>query len=164
MRKISITEQMNHISNMLINTYKLLNTLPDLIPRNFKLMCTCKHTHTQSGGSPGVHFTPAAPCSPLIPPQVGVHHCGGAPLPPACSPDCSPACSPWRASSAVPVRGQGAAAGYLCNGHIRFWLLVFLHHDLHILYKLRYFFYISFQAYSFVSKVNVIPSLLFTLA
>lgn len=35
----------------------------------------------------------------------------------------------WRAASAVPVRGQGAA-GCLCRGNIRFWLLLFSHHDL----------------------------------
>lgn len=49
---------MNHISNMLINTYKPLNTLPDLIPRNFKLMCTCKHTHTLSRGDLQVSTLP----------------------------------------------------------------------------------------------------------
>lgn len=151
---------MNHISNTLINTYKPLNTLPGLIPRNFKLTCTCKHAHTQSWGISSCPLTPAAPCSPLVPPQVGAPHWGGLPC---LLPVLQVLTAPWGAGSAVPARGQGAA-GCLCRGHIRFWLLLFPNHHLHPHYKLRSFFHISFQAHSFfASKVSVIPLLLFTL-
>lgn len=70
---------MNHISNMLINTYKPLNTLPGLILRNFKPTCTCKHAHTHSWGISSCPLTPAAPCSPLIPPQVRAYGWDGLP-------------------------------------------------------------------------------------
>lgn len=90
---------------MLINTYKPLNTLPGLIPRNFKLTCTWKHAHTQSWRVSNCPLTSAAACSPLIPPQVRAHCWGGLPC---LLPVLQVLTAPRGAGSAVPVRGQGA--------------------------------------------------------
>lgn len=68
------------ISKMLINAYKPLSTLPGLIPRSFKLTCTHQHAHIWwPGGMSSCPPTPAAPCNPPMPQQVGVGSCGGLP-------------------------------------------------------------------------------------
>ena len=64
---------------MLINTYKPLNTLPDLIPRGIKLKCSREHAHTGPRGISSCPPTPTAPCNPLMPQKVGACSRGGLP-------------------------------------------------------------------------------------